>query len=134
MAGTTAINKRRMTEKFRRRKNGLLKKADELATICSAEVCVLVKRQKRYSVYQSVSSSELPPWINDLSSENSHLEVYRRGECLKIRKSKPEDDDESACDDEEVKVEQRRVVIFLLPPKLQYEPIEELRVSRQTGA
>lgn len=57
---------RKLNEKFRRRKNSLLKKADELANICSVEVCVVVKRNTKFHVYRSADAVDFPPSVDDI--------------------------------------------------------------------
>lgn len=55
------ITVRRTRERFRRRKNCILRKANELAQLCSADVFVIVRKNDRYFVYNSEDASKFPP-------------------------------------------------------------------------
>lgn len=68
----TASNKaklaRRTRERFRRRKNCLLKKGDELAKLCCADVFVYIKKNEKVSAYRSEESGDFPPPAKDIVS------------------------------------------------------------------
>jgi hypothetical protein len=48
-------------EKFRTRKNTILKKADQLRLHCQADVYVLLRYQGKYYGYTSVDEASWPP-------------------------------------------------------------------------
>jgi len=61
-------------EKFRKRKNTILEKADQLRSLCQADVYVLLRYQGKYYAYKSTDEASWPP-----SSEGivRHLEWFQ---------------------------------------------------------
>ena len=62
-------------EKFRKRKNTILEKADQLRSLCRADVYVLLLYQGKYYGYTSMSEADWPP-----SSES----IVRLLECFQV--------------------------------------------------
>ncbi len=58
--GSSKIAKR-LAEKFRNRKESLVRKCDELRFHCQADVYILVSRNGRYYVYTSTDHPSWPP-------------------------------------------------------------------------
>ena len=52
--GSSRITKRCTTEKFRKRKESLVRKCDELQLYCQADVYILLSQNGRYYVYTSM--------------------------------------------------------------------------------
>ena len=53
--------KKATDEKFRKRKNNILKKGDELQLLCEADVYILLYRKGRYYTYKSTDQPSWPP-------------------------------------------------------------------------
>ena len=59
--GRSNIAKRQTGEKFRKRKESLFRKCDELRIHCQADVYILVCRNGKYFVYKSTDHPSWPP-------------------------------------------------------------------------
>ena len=57
----TTKSKKATDEKFRKRKNNILKKGDELRLLCGADVYILLCRKGRYYIYNSTNQPSWPP-------------------------------------------------------------------------
>jgi hypothetical protein len=57
----TTLKKKATYEKFRKRKNNILKKGDELRLLCGADVYILLHRKGRYFTYKSTDQPSWPP-------------------------------------------------------------------------
>ncbi|KAI9774178.1 MAG: hypothetical protein M1839_001880 [Geoglossum umbratile] len=62
---TTKFNKA-TDEKFRKRKNNILKKGDELRLLCGADVFILLRRKGRYYTYKSTDQPSWPPTLEKI--------------------------------------------------------------------
>src|SRR5437762_9682502 len=62
---TTKLNKA-TDEKFRKRKNNILKKGDELRLLCGADVFILLRRKGRYYTYKSTDQPSWPPTLEQI--------------------------------------------------------------------
>ena len=70
---TPKIKGRATDEKFRKRKNNILKKGDELRLLCEADVYILLHRKGRYYTYNSTNQPSWPPSSDEIVNT---LEVY----------------------------------------------------------
>ena len=64
------------TQQFTRRKSNLLKKADQLARLCNADLALIIRKNGRYYTYQSIDRESWPPPVKEIvclccSSEES---------------------------------------------------------------
>ena len=57
----TNLKNKRTDEKFRNRKNNILKKGDELRLLCGADVYILLRRKGRLYEYKSIDRPSWPP-------------------------------------------------------------------------
>ena len=48
-------------EKFRKRKNTIIEKADQLRSLCQADVYILIRYQGKYYAYKSTNEASWPP-------------------------------------------------------------------------
>ncbi|KAF3190684.1 hypothetical protein TWF788_008206 [Orbilia oligospora] len=62
--------------RFKRSKNSFLCKANKLRENYDAEVYVVIKRDQRYAVYTSSSSSKWPPSLDSIKKSNRLNEVW----------------------------------------------------------
>jgi hypothetical protein len=53
-------------EKFRKRKNNIVKKGDELRLLCEADVFILLHRKGRYYTYKSTDQPSWPPTLEKI--------------------------------------------------------------------
>ena len=63
---TPKIKGRATDEKFRKRKNNILKKGDELRLLCEADVYILLRRKGRYYTYKSTDQPSWPPTLEKI--------------------------------------------------------------------
>ncbi len=56
------------TQQFSRRKPNLMKKADQLARLCHADVALIIRRNGRYYTYRSTDHEQWPPTISEIVS------------------------------------------------------------------
>jgi len=49
------------TQQFTRRKSNLLKKADQLARLCHADLALIIRKNGRYYTYRSTDHEQWPP-------------------------------------------------------------------------
>ncbi|KAL8800946.1 MAG: hypothetical protein Q9200_007094 [Gallowayella weberi] len=132
------VTVRRTRERFRRRKNSILRKADELAKKCSAEVFVIVRKGDRYFVYNSMEAADFPPPADTILQHPS-TEIRGRGDFFPTKKSITPteesvisdddiDDDENRDDNigkENVDIYEEmpgKILIVSLPPTFQQSP------------
>jgi len=59
-----AYTTRAKTQQFSRRKSSLMKKADQLAQLCHADVAVIIRRRGKYFTYRSIDHEQ---WLPNLS-------------------------------------------------------------------
>ncbi len=53
-------------QQFTRRKLNLLKKADQLARLCYADVALIIRRNGRYYTYRSTDHERWPPSMTEI--------------------------------------------------------------------
>lgn len=53
-------------EKFRRRKNCILKKADQLARISGADIFVFIARRDKHYLYKATEKPDFPPSVEQM--------------------------------------------------------------------
>ena len=58
------------TQQFSRRKLTVIKKADELARFCHADVALIIRRKGRYYTYQSIDHEQWPPTRSEIVSKD----------------------------------------------------------------
>lgn len=56
------------TQQFARRKPNLMKKADQLARLCHADVALIIRRNGRYYTYRSTDHERWPPTMLEIVS------------------------------------------------------------------
>ena len=54
------------SQQFTRRKSGLVKKADELARLCHADLALIIRKNNRYYIYRSTDHDQWPPTITEI--------------------------------------------------------------------
>ena len=54
------------TQQFTRRKSSLMKKADELARLCHADLALIIRKNDRYYTYRSIDHNQWPPRLNEI--------------------------------------------------------------------
>lgn len=62
------------TQQFSRRKPNLMKKADQLARLCHADVALIIRRNGRYYTYRSTDHEQWPPTRSEIAS---NIPIYR---------------------------------------------------------
>lgn len=70
---------RAIREKFRKRRCNLMKKADELAYMCQADVYLVMYRGDKFYSYSSTDREEWPPSEEEMVS-SCFLRRYRQAE------------------------------------------------------
>ena len=75
----TILKMKGTDEKFRKRKNNILKKGDELRLLCGADVYILLYRKGRYYTYKSTDQPFWPPLLEKIvrTLENCFYIMYR---------------------------------------------------------
>lgn len=54
------------TQQFTRRKSSLMKKADELARLCHADLALIIRKNDRYYTYRSIDHNQWPPRLTEI--------------------------------------------------------------------
>lgn len=54
------------SQQFTRRKLNLMKKADQLARLCQADVALIVRRNGRFYTYRSMDHQQWPPAMSEI--------------------------------------------------------------------
>ena len=54
------------TQQFTRRKSNLVKKADQLARLCHADLALVIRKNGRYYTYRSTDHERWPPTITEI--------------------------------------------------------------------
>lgn len=54
------------TQQFTRRKSNLVKKADQLARLCQADLALIIRKNGRYYTYRSTDHQRWPPTITEI--------------------------------------------------------------------
>lgn len=74
MASTLSarVQKRATAQRFRKRKDSLIRKADQLQSLCQAKVYVLLYRNGRFFVYNSATESHWPPSTEQIVRPLNH--------------------------------------------------------------
>ncbi len=54
------------TQQFTRRKSNLVKKADQLARLCHADLALIIRKNGRYYMYRSTDHDQWPPTITEI--------------------------------------------------------------------
>ncbi|KAF6238713.1 hypothetical protein HO173_003219 [Letharia columbiana] len=54
------------TQQFTRRKSNLVKRADQLARLCHADLALIIRENGRYYMYQSTNHDQWPPTITEI--------------------------------------------------------------------
>ncbi len=54
------------TQQVTRRKPNLIKKADQLARLCQADVALIIRRNGRYYTYRSIDHDQWPPSLSEI--------------------------------------------------------------------
>ena len=54
------------TQQFARRRPSLIKKADQLARLCNADVALIIRRNGRYYTYRSIDHEQWPPTRSEI--------------------------------------------------------------------
>jgi len=62
------------TQQFSRRRPKLIKKADQLARLCHADVALIIRRNGRYYTYRSIDHEQGPPTRSEIVSS---IPMYR---------------------------------------------------------
>ena len=70
-------------QQFAKRKPNLMKKADQLARLCHADVTLIIRRNKRYYTYRSTNHQQWPPSMTEIVRMNP---IYRALSLLELRK------------------------------------------------
>ena len=65
--------KKATDEKFRKRKNSIFKKGDELRLLCGVDVYILLHRKGKYYTYNSMNQPSWPPSLEEIINT---LEAY----------------------------------------------------------
>jgi len=63
------------TQQFTRRKPNLIKKADQLARLCQADVALIIRRNGRYYTYRSIDHDQWPPSLSEIVRIDPILEM-----------------------------------------------------------
>ncbi len=58
------------TQQFTRRKSNLVKKADQLARLCHADLALVIRKNGRYYTYRSTDHERWPPTITEIVRMN----------------------------------------------------------------
>lgn len=58
------------TQQFTRRKSNLVKKADQLARLCHADLALVIRKNGRYYTYRSTDHERWPPTITEIVCMN----------------------------------------------------------------
>ena len=58
------------TQQFTRRKSNLVKKADQLARLCHADLALIIRKNGRYYTYRSTEHDSWPPTIREIVRMN----------------------------------------------------------------
>lgn len=67
-AGDLVKDRKNRTERVRKRKKSLIKKADELARISGADVALIIRKNGRYWTYRSINQDSWPPAMEQIVS------------------------------------------------------------------
>ena len=59
------------SQQFTRRKSNLVKKADQLARLCQADLALIIRKGGRYYTYRSTDHDQWPPIITEIVCEPS---------------------------------------------------------------
>lgn len=59
------------TQQFTRRKSNLVKKADQLARLCHADLALIIRRNGRYYTYRSTAHERWPPTMTEIVCINT---------------------------------------------------------------
>ena len=70
-------------QQFARRKPNLMKKADQLARLCHADVALIIRRNERYYTYRSTDHQQWPPSMTEIVRMKP---MYRALSLLELRK------------------------------------------------
>ncbi len=54
------------SQQFTRRKLNLVKKADQLARLCHADLALIIRKNGRYYMYRSTDHDQWPPTMSDI--------------------------------------------------------------------
>ena len=54
------------TQQFTRRKSNLMKKADELARLCHADLALIIRKNDKYYTYRSIDHNQWPPRLTEI--------------------------------------------------------------------
>lgn len=75
--GALVAQKKAKTQQFARRKPNLIKKADQLARLCHADVALIIRRNGRYYyTYRSIDHERWPPHISEIVSSKRIHRLY----------------------------------------------------------
>lgn len=58
------------TQQFTRRKSNLMKKADQLARLCHADLALVIRKNGKYYTYRSTDHERWPPNITEIVRMN----------------------------------------------------------------
>ncbi|KAL8778211.1 MAG: hypothetical protein Q9213_007519 [Squamulea squamosa] len=120
---------RRTRERFRRRKNCILRKANILAKKYFADIFVIIRKNNKYFVYNSVEAADFPP-AADKILEYLSTEIQGRNDFLvgntrtNLLEESVASDNEDSVKDNDNDSEQipANVLIVALPPTFQQFP------------
>ncbi len=59
------------TQQFTRRKSNLVKKADQLARLCHADLALIIRKNGRYYTYRSTDHEQWPPTVSEIVRMNT---------------------------------------------------------------
>jgi len=54
------------SQQFTRRKSNLVKKADQLAQLCHADLALIIRKNNKYYTYRSTDHDQWPPTITEI--------------------------------------------------------------------
>ena len=54
------------SQQFSRRKSNLIKKADQLARLCQADLALIIRKNNRYYIYRSIDHDQWPPTLMEI--------------------------------------------------------------------
>ncbi|KAL8673861.1 MAG: hypothetical protein Q9168_001726 [Polycauliona sp. 1 TL-2023] len=84
---------RAVREKFRKRRTSLIKKADELAFLCQADVYLVVYRGEKYYSYSSSDRDDWPPSEEEMARHYPIREHSGPDDVRSVRRSTTRNDD-----------------------------------------
>jgi hypothetical protein len=66
MPSQPSSDRKNSQKRFKRRANGIMKKAHQLSKLCSAEIAIIIKKEGRYYTFRSTEAKSWPPSMEEI--------------------------------------------------------------------